>query len=77
MESIGQDDDSEEKYAEIAGVGLERCLVGKRISIDAVVCEPLIKAHVCDQDDVPSDETCDCRDMDEPIKDGTSVFINV
>ena len=33
--------------------------------------------HVCDQDDVPSDENCDCCDTDEPIKDGTSIFINV
>jgi hypothetical protein len=63
LESVEQDDEVDEKDAEVAGVRLEGCLVGQGISIDAVVCEPLIEAHVCDQDDVPSDETCDRRDM--------------
>ena len=37
----------------------------------------LVKAHICDQDDVPSDETHDCRDTGEPLEDGTSIMVNV
>jgi hypothetical protein len=59
LESVDQNDDVDEKNAEVADVRLEGCLVGKGISIDAVVCESSIEAHICDQDDVPSDEACD------------------
>jgi len=77
LESVEHDDDADAKYAEIACVGLEGRLVGQGISIDPVACKPLIKAHVCDQDSVPSDESCDCRNTDEPLKDGASILVNV
>ena len=77
MESVEHDDDADAKYAEIARVRLERRFVGQGISIDPVVCEPLMKAHVCDEDRVPSDESRDCSNTDEPLKDGASIVVNI
>lgn len=77
MESVEHNDDADTKYAEVTGVGLEGCLVGQGISVDPVACEPLIKAHICDQDSVPSDERCDRRNTDEPLKDGASILGHV
>lgn len=77
LESVEHDDDADEKYAEIAGVRLEGRLVGQGIPIDPMICEPLVKAHVCDQDDVPCDEACDRCDMGDRLKDGTSVVVDI
>jgi len=77
LESVEQDDETDKKDAEVAGIGLEGCFVRQCISIDLVICEPLVESHVCDQDDIPSDKTRDRRYMDEPLEDSTPIFANV
>jgi hypothetical protein len=77
LESVEQNNEVDEKDAKVASVRLEGCLVRQRVSIDAVVREPFVEAHVCDQDDVPCDETSDRRDVHEPLEDGASIRADV
>jgi len=77
LESVKEYDDADEKDSKVARVRLPGCLIRQGISIDAMVFEPMVEAHVCDQNDVPSDETGDRGDIHEPRKDGAAICTDV
>jgi len=77
LESIEKNNEIDTKNAEVAGVRLEGCLIGQLISINAVVREPLVEADVCDQDDVPSNETSDGCNIHEPPENDAPICIDV